>query len=130
MMRMWGPSRRLGLNRHSGARRMPCSVSRCASAMLLGLPVSTQPKTPAGEKKAALQLDSYKGGLKNWYKQDRATLMSKYPKLAECEHGEGDTRDLSLDTMPEFYDFCPSSNDEVGDSFDPQEGDVDTELQR
>lgn len=89
-----------------------------------------KPKTPRGEAEAKEQLISYEAGLKEWYKRDRAALMSSYPKLAECEKGDGDARGLDLEALPEFYDFCPSSNDEVGDSFEPQDADVDTELQR
>ena len=89
-----------------------------------------KPKTPRGEEEAAKQLRAYKGGLMTWYKRERDTLMSKYPKLSECEHGEGDARELSVEGLPEFYDFCPSSNDDVGETFEPQDVDVDTELQR
>jgi hypothetical protein len=89
-----------------------------------------KPNTPRGEDEAKKQLVSYVEGLTNWYKADRAALMSSYPKLSECEKGDGAARVLDVEGLPEYYDFCPKSNDEVGDSFEPQEGDVDTELQR
>ena len=72
----------------------------------------------------------YQKGLLNWYDKNRDELMAKYSKLSECEHGEGASRALSVAVAPEYYDFCPSSNDDVGDSFEPQNADVDTELQR
>jgi hypothetical protein len=89
-----------------------------------------KPKTTRGEEEAKAQLASYLQGMMNWYKRDRAGLMSSYPKLSECEHGDGTSRDLVVTTAPEYYEFCPKSNDDVGASFVEQDLDVDTEVQR
>jgi hypothetical protein len=37
---------------------------------------------------------------------------------------------LELDTKLEPYEFCPKSDDEVGETFQPVDDDVDSELQR
>jgi hypothetical protein len=92
--------------------------------------VEIKPNTTHALEEGERQLESYKDGLEKWYKADRKALMEDFPKLADCEHGDGDDRTLDLDTKILPYEFCPKSDDDVGETFQPVDDDVDSELQR
>ncbi|HTJ44021.1 MAG TPA: hypothetical protein VL463_18070 [Kofleriaceae bacterium] len=140
----YGNDKHKELQAHCDIAELPISSSYCTNRVREGsgcrldcvLTGSTcsiheiKPNTTHAIDEGKEQLASYKEGLENWYKQDRKGLMEDYPKLAECEHGEGEDRHLELKTEIEPYEFCPKSDDEVGASFQPVDDDVDSELQR
>jgi hypothetical protein len=87
-----------------------------------------KPHTTRASEEGDRQLSAYVPGLSNWYRQDRDGLLKKYPDLVACEHGDGDSRTLDLDGQLNFYDFCPSSDGELGEEIKEVNDDTDAEV--
>jgi hypothetical protein len=99
--------------------RLDCLKASSGSCTIIEFKPDTQP----AKDEARDQLTSYLGGLRNWYRRDRESLLKKHSVLSSCENSDRSALNLDIDTVT--YELCSSTvKNDLGEVLDETTLDV------